>query len=235
MVLRSTSAERTSAATKFWSFSRKAQSLATQRSSLSRHQPVYWGSPSGAAVLAFWTLTSLPRQPVGRADVLEVDAVDAEPVEFLERGEFPGDAFVEVREALGLSVVVGDGKDVDFDGHGRVGWQRVLAEGAEDGLGADDDHLRPADDLARGADRVLKLVASHQSAPLEVRPASRPGRAARPWGTLRASRWSRGRDRSGPGAGRARRRPRRATPTGQGCGGAAGLSRYCGAARGCAR
>ena len=70
MVLRSTSDERTSAATKFWSFSRKAQSLATHRSSLSRHQPVYWGSPSGAAVLAFWTLTSLPRQPVGRAECL---------------------------------------------------------------------------------------------------------------------------------------------------------------------
>jgi hypothetical protein len=90
MVLRSTSAERTSAATKFWSFSRKAQSLATQRSSLSRHQPVYWRSPSGAAVLAFWTLTSLP-------------------VEFLERGELPGDALDEVGEALGLGVVVGDG------------------------------------------------------------------------------------------------------------------------------
>jgi hypothetical protein len=29
-------------------------------------------------------------------------------VEFLERGELPGDAFDEVREALGLSVVVGD-------------------------------------------------------------------------------------------------------------------------------
>jgi hypothetical protein len=35
----------------------------------------------------------------------------------------PGDAFDEVREALGLSVVVGDGKDVDFDGNSRVGWQ----------------------------------------------------------------------------------------------------------------
>src|SRR5580692_9853504 len=70
MVSRSTSEDRTSAATKFRSFSRKAQSLATHRSSLSRHQPVYRGSPSGAAVLAFWTLTSLLRQPAGRADVL---------------------------------------------------------------------------------------------------------------------------------------------------------------------
>jgi hypothetical protein len=30
-------------------------------------------------------------------------------VELLERGEFPGDAFYEVRESLGLSVVVGEG------------------------------------------------------------------------------------------------------------------------------
>jgi hypothetical protein len=86
-------------------------------------------------------------------------------VEFLERGEFPGASFDVVREALCLGVVVGDGKDVNFDGHGRVGWQLVVAEGSEDGLGADDDHLVPANDLACGADRVLKLVASHQSAP----------------------------------------------------------------------
>jgi hypothetical protein len=37
--------------TKFWSFSRKAQSLAAHESSLSRHQPEYRGSLSGAAVL----------------------------------------------------------------------------------------------------------------------------------------------------------------------------------------
>jgi hypothetical protein len=130
----STSAERTSAVTKFWSFSRKAQSLATHRSSLSRHQPVYRGLAAWCRGVRVPDLDE-PAAPAcrqgGRA---EVDAVDAEPVEFLERGELPGDAFDEVREALGLSVVVGDGKDVDFDGHGRVGWQLVLAEGAEDGL-----------------------------------------------------------------------------------------------------
>jgi hypothetical protein len=162
IVSRSTSAERMSAAAKFWSFSRKAQSLATHKSSLSRHQPVYRGSPSGAAVLGVLDFDEPPAPACRQGGRAEVDAVDAEPVEFLERGEFPGDAFDEVREALGLSVVVGDGKDVDFDGHGRVGWQLVLAEGAEDGLGADDDHLGLADDLARGADRVLKLVASHR-------------------------------------------------------------------------
>src|ERR1700761_7376936 len=40
----------------------------------------------------------------------------------------------------------------------------LFPEGAELGLGADDDHLVPAYDLAYGADRVLKLVASHQRA-----------------------------------------------------------------------
>src|ERR1700761_2626860 len=207
MVLRSTSAERTSAATKFWSFSRKAQSLATQRSSLSRHQPVYWGSPSGAAVLAFWTLTSLLRQPVGRADVLRSTPSMLNPWSSSNGGELPGDALDEIGEALGLGVVVGDGEDVDLDGHGRVSGELVLAEGAEDGLGADNDHLGLADDLARGADRVLKLVASHRPVLLGTRPVARLGGVARPWATPRASRWSRGRGRSARGAGLARRRP----------------------------
>ena len=107
----------------------------------------------------------------GRA---EVDTVDAEPVEFLERGELPGDALDEIGEALGLGVVVGDGEDVDLDRHGRVSGELVLEEGAEDGLGADDDHLGLADDLARGADRLLKLVASHRPVLLGS-PPIRPG------------------------------------------------------------
>jgi hypothetical protein len=117
-----------------------------------------------------------PRRQGGRT---EVDTVDAEPVQLLERGELPGDAFDEVREALRIGVVVGDGKDVDLDGHGRVGWQLVLAEGTEDGLGADDDHLGPADDLACGSDSVLKLIASHRPPP-GAWPAARPGGVARP-------------------------------------------------------
>jgi hypothetical protein len=71
-------------------------------------------------------------------------------VEFLERGELPGDALDEIGEALGLGVVGGDGEDVDRDAHGRVSGALVLVEGGEDGLGADDDHLGLADDLARG-------------------------------------------------------------------------------------
>jgi len=47
------------------------------------------------------------RQQGGR---VQVDSVDAEPVKLLERGEFPGDALDEVREALRLGVVVGDGR-----------------------------------------------------------------------------------------------------------------------------
>ena len=62
-------------------------------------------------------------------------------------------------------VVVGDGEDVGLDGHGGCGRQLVLAEGTEDGLRADDDYFPPPDDLAGSADRVLKLIASHQFAP----------------------------------------------------------------------
>ena len=55
-----------SAETKFWSFSRNAHNFATQRSSLSRHQPVNCGPPPAAAVLAFCTLTNLaPEQFAG--------------------------------------------------------------------------------------------------------------------------------------------------------------------------
>jgi hypothetical protein len=104
IVSRSTSAERMSAAAKFWSFSRKAQSLATHKSSLSRHQPVYRGSPSGAAVLGVLDFDEPPAPACRQGGRAEVDAVGAEPVEFLERGEFSGDAFDEVREALGLSL-----------------------------------------------------------------------------------------------------------------------------------
>jgi hypothetical protein len=57
------------AETKFWSFSRNAHNFATQRSSLSRHQPVNCSPPPAAAVLAFCTLTSRSRQPSGNADV----------------------------------------------------------------------------------------------------------------------------------------------------------------------
>jgi hypothetical protein len=57
------------APTKLRSFSRSAISFATQRSSLSRHQPVKRGLPAGAAVLAFCTLTRRSRQPWGRTAV----------------------------------------------------------------------------------------------------------------------------------------------------------------------
>jgi hypothetical protein len=52
-------------------------------------------------------------------------------------------------------VAVGDREDVDLGGHGGFGWELVLAEGAEDGLGSDDDHRWLANDLAGSADRVL--------------------------------------------------------------------------------
>ena len=106
-----------------------------------------------------------PVAPAGwQGRCLKVDAIDAEAVEFLERGQLAGDSFDQVGEARSFVVVVGDGEDVDFGGHGRCGRQLVLAEGAEDGLGADDDYFPPSDDLAGSADRVLELIASHQIA-----------------------------------------------------------------------
>lgn len=62
--------------------------------------------------MAFWTITSRWRQPAGQGGRGEVDAVDAEAVEFLEGGELADDAFDDVREAAGLVVIVSDGEDV---------------------------------------------------------------------------------------------------------------------------
>lgn len=151
-------------ATKFWSFSLNAQSLATHRSSLSRHQPTYCGSPPGAAGVGVLDLDE-PVAPAGwQGRRLEVDAVDAEAVEFFKWGELAGDSFDEVGEARSLVVVISDGEDIDLDGHGRRVRQLVLTEGTENGLRADDDYFPPSDDLAGSADRVLKLIASHQLA-----------------------------------------------------------------------
>jgi hypothetical protein len=44
-------------------------------------------------------------------------------MEFLERREFPGDAFNKVSQARGLRVVADDREDVDLDRHGRVSWE----------------------------------------------------------------------------------------------------------------
>jgi hypothetical protein len=70
--------------------------------------------------LAFWTLTSQPRQPVGRADVVRSTPSMLNPWSSSNE-EFPGDALDDVREALRLGVVVSDGEDIDFDGPCRVG------------------------------------------------------------------------------------------------------------------
>jgi len=181
--------------------SRKAQSLATQRSSLSRHQPVYWGSPSGAAVLAFWTLTSRPRQPVGSADVLRSTPSMLNPWSSSNGENSPATpSMMSARRAVSeLSSAMGS--------------------------------MSISPDMVASAGSWSRRV----SLPLGGRLAVRLGGAGRPWATPRAFRWSRGRGRSGPGAGRAHRRARRATPTDRGCDCAAGQSRHCGAVRGCAR
>src|ERR1700761_7176344 len=114
MVSRSTSAVRTSAATKFWSFSRKAQSLATQRSFLVEAPAGELGLAIRRRGVSVLDLDEPAAPASGQGRGAEVDAVDAEAVDLLKRGELPGNAFNEVRESLSLGVVVGDGENVDL-------------------------------------------------------------------------------------------------------------------------
>lgn len=93
---------------------------------------------------------------------LQVDTVNAETVELLERRELSSDAFDDVGEASRLVVVVGDRQYVDLERHRRLRRKLILGVGAEDRLRADDDHLRTPNDLAGRTDGVLKLVSSHQ-------------------------------------------------------------------------
>jgi hypothetical protein len=60
-------------------------------------------------------------------------------------------AYDQVGEARSLVVVIGDGEDVDLGGHRRRVRQLVLAEGAEDGLRADDDYFPRSEELQHGA------------------------------------------------------------------------------------
>jgi hypothetical protein len=100
----------------------------------------FWSFPEGAELgdaQVFLVEAPACRQG-GRA---EVDVVDAEPVELLKRRELPGDAFDEVREALGLGIVVGNGEDVCQ----IIGMPEVIVVGSQSILGTfREDHL-PAD------------------------------------------------------------------------------------------
>jgi hypothetical protein len=93
---------------------------------------------------------------------LEIDTVDTEAVQLLERGELSCHTFDQIRQVGRLSVGLSDGKDVDRSRHGRRRRQLLLVERAEDGLGTDDDDLITADDLTGRADGVLQLIAAHQ-------------------------------------------------------------------------
>ena len=167
-----------SAATKLRSFSRRAMSFATQRSSLSRHQPVKCGSPVWGRRVGVLHLDQAVAPAVGEDGGLEVDAVDAEAVQLLERRELARDAFDQVGQPGGLVVAVGDREDVDLDRHRGRGGELRLVVGAEDRLRADHDHLGLLDDLAGRADRVLQLVAPHQ--PASFRTSRRCSSGSRP-------------------------------------------------------
>ena len=83
----------------------------------------------------------------------------------LELGEFARDSKDEISESHRLVVVIGNGQDVGLKGTGCGRGKFVLRVGAENGLRSDDDDLELADDLARCANRMLQLIAPHQSSP----------------------------------------------------------------------
>ena len=215
----STSPASSRAATKLRSFSLNAQSLATQRSSLSRHQPVNCGCPGGAAVLAFCTSPTVA-PPIRERRRFQIDPSMLKPCSASNVRTHPR-RLDQVSKTGRLVVAIGDRQDVDLDGHGRVRGKRVLAEGSEDRLRADDDHLRSVDDLAGRADG-----GSHWSRriswPSGARPCARPATAARPSARPPASRWSLDPVRSRRGGAPAHRRDRSATSTGRDCAYAAG-------------
>ncbi len=64
------------------------------------------GSPDGAAVFSFWTLTSRSRHPSGRG--LQVHAVDTEAVKLRELGELACGSFDFVCDTGDFAGVVGD-------------------------------------------------------------------------------------------------------------------------------
>lgn len=76
-----------------------------------------------------------PFPPPGRQHrSVEVDAVDAESVLFLEGRPFPSDALDQICQLAGRGVGLGDWQDVDLHRHGCLGRQLFLAEAAEDRL-----------------------------------------------------------------------------------------------------
>src|SRR4249920_2383454 len=102
--------------------------------------------------------------PIRERRRFQIDAVDAETVQFLECGELARDALDQVSKTRRLVVAVGDRQDVDLDSHGGVSWKLILAAGSEDCLRPDHDHLRSLDDLTSRPDGVFQLVATHQLA-----------------------------------------------------------------------
>ena len=167
------------------------------------------GDPAGAAVLAFWTLTRRSRH-LRQGGGVEVYAVDAEAVEFLERGELSGDAFDEVREAFRLGVVVGDREDVDLDRHGRLGGK--LRSSKVPRIDWEPTTITSGCWMIWQA---VRIACSSWSRLISL-PRPRFGRcscgSSPPMGRPRASRSSRGPGRSGHGAARRDRQITRSCP-----------------------
>ena len=150
-----------SASTKFSSFSRKAQSLATQRSCLSRHHPINRGSPVGPAVWAFCTFTSRSRHLSGSAEVCRSTPSMLKPCVCAKGESSPATPSISsARRAISPSVSVMGRMSISSDLVASRG-SSYSGKVPKDGLGADDDYLSETGDLAGCTDGVLELIAAH--------------------------------------------------------------------------
>jgi hypothetical protein len=176
----------------------------TQASGSPTHSADLSADPSGLT-MAFWTLTSLPRQPVGRADMLRSTPSMLNPWSSSNGENSP--ATPSMRSARRFV------SELPAMGRMSISTDLVASAGSWSSRKVPRMDWEPATITLRLPMiwRAVRMACSSwsrlSSLPLGVRPASRRGGVARPWAIPRASRWSRGRARSGPGAGRARHRP----------------------------
>src|SRR5215216_222874 len=137
-------------------FSERAEacrSVCVPRARRTRHGAL-WGSALSPPIAP----------PIRQRRRFQIDAIDAETVQFLECGKLARDALDQVSKMRRLVVAIGDRQDVDLNRHGGVSRKLILAEASEDCLRADHDHLRSLDDLTSRPDGVFQLVATHQLA-----------------------------------------------------------------------
>jgi len=87
---------------------------------LSRHQPGELRLSSRRCRVGVLHFHQPIAPPIRERRRFQIDAVDAETVQFLECGELARDALDQVSKTRRLVVAVGDRQDVDLDRHGGV-------------------------------------------------------------------------------------------------------------------